>query len=112
MTVVPWATAAGASDSETAPPAENRAMSTPSNASGLASTTSWVAPATETVEPADRPEAMSRSSPSGKSRSRRTWIIVRPTAPVAPTTATVSGRGVIPGTAPLRFSRFRAPAGV
>src|SRR5450432_2822084 len=48
---------------------------------------------------------MSRSSAMGKSRSRRTWIIVPPTSPVAPTTATVSGWRVIRGTPPLRGSR-------
>jgi hypothetical protein len=32
-----------------------------------------------------------RSSPTGNSRSLRIWIIVRPTTPVAPTTATVRG---------------------
>ena len=91
MTVAPWATAPGARSSETVPPAEKRAMSTPSNASGTASPTSSVRPPTLTIRPADRPEASRRSSRSGNSRSLRTWIIVRPTTPVAPTTATVSG---------------------
>ena len=47
--------------------------------------------------PADRPEASRRSSPTGNSRSLRIWIIVRPTTPVAPTTATVRGSTVHEG---------------
>ena len=91
MTVAPRATAAGASSFEMSAPAENRAMSTPSKASGTASAISSVRPSTDTVRPADRPEASRRSSPTGNSRSLRIWIIVRPTTPVAPTTATVRG---------------------
>ena len=91
MTVAPWATAAGASSCDTPAPAEKSAMSTPSNASGTASPISSVRPSIETVRPADRPEASSRKSATGNSRSLRIWIIVRPTAPVAPTTATVRG---------------------
>ena len=53
-----------------------------------------------TVRPADRPDASRRSSPTGNSRSLRTWIIVRPTTPVAPTTATVRGWRVMSGMAP------------
>ena len=91
MTVAPRATAAGASSFEMSAPAENRATSTPSKASGTASAISSVRPSIDTVRPADRPEASSRSSPTGNSRSLRIWIIVRPTTPVAPTTATVRG---------------------
>ena len=61
-----------------------------------------------TVRPADRPEASRRSSPTGNSRSLRTWIIVRPTTPVAPTTATVSGWRFIRDMAPLAQSLGRA----
>ena len=91
MTVAPRATAAGASSLETSAPAENSAMSTPSKASGTASPISSVRPSIDTVRPADRPEASRRNSPTGNSRSLRIWIIVRPTTPVAPTTATVRG---------------------
>ena len=66
-------------------------MSTPSKASGTASPTVRVRPPALTVFPADRPEASKRSSPTGKPRSLRIWIMVRPTTPVAPTTATVRG---------------------
>ncbi len=51
ITVAPWATAAGASSSETSPPAENSAMSTPSKAPGTASPISRVRPSIETVWP-------------------------------------------------------------
>ena len=91
ITVAPWATAAGARSSDTVPPAEKRAISTPSKASGTASPTSSVLPPTLTIRPAERPEASRRSSLSGNSRSVSTWIIVWPTTPVAPTIATVSG---------------------
>ncbi len=93
MTVAPRAAASGASWRDTSVPAEKRAMSTPSKASGIASPTVSVRPSALTVDPAERPEASRRSSPTGKLRSASTWIIVRPTTPVAPTTATVSGRG-------------------
>src|SRR5829696_1079987 len=108
MTVAPCATAAGASCTEMSAPAEKRAMSTPANASGPASAISSVRPSIETVRPAERPEARRRSSPTGNSRSLRIWIIVRPTTPVAPTTATVRGRGFMVGAAPLILSQGRA----
>src|SRR5207247_2656422 len=104
MTVAPRATAGGASSREASPPAEKRAMSTPSKASPVASSTSRVAPSIETVLPADRSEASRRRSPTGNSRSRRTWIIVRPTTPVAPTTATVRFWRVMSDMAPLSLS--------
>src|SRR5512140_1875637 len=90
-TVQPRAAASGASIVDTSPPAEKSAMSTPAKASGVASSTVIVRPAALTVEPADLPDASNRSSPTGNCRSARTWIIVRPTTPVAPTTATVNG---------------------
>src|ERR1035437_1416920 len=101
ITVQPCATACGASSRETSAPAENSAMSTPSKASGVASCTATGRPATGTVIPAERPDARSRSSAIGKARSSRTEIIVRPTTPVAPTTATVRGRVVVRDMAPL-----------
>src|SRR5512143_2551906 len=108
MTVAPWATAAGVRSRDTSPPAENRAMSTPSNADGTASPISSERPSRRTLCPADRPEARRRSSPTGKSRSLRTWIIVRPTTPVAPTTATVRECRFMRGVAPLARSLGRA----
>ena len=50
---------------ETSVPAEKRAMSTPSNASGVASPIVRVRPSALTVEPAERPDASSRSSRTG-----------------------------------------------
>src|SRR5581483_11577886 len=88
---------------------EKRAMSTPASASGLASATSSERPSTETTVPADRPEARSRSSRSGNSRSTRTEIIVLPTRPVAPTTATVRGSGFTVDTTPTTGCDGRAP---
>ncbi len=108
MTVAPRAAAAGARSREMSAPALKRAISTPSKASGTASAISMVWPRTDTVRPADRPEASRRNSPTGKSRSPRTWIIVRPTTPVAPTTATVSGLPFILGMAPHALSLVRA----
>ncbi len=112
MTVAPRATACGASSSEMSAPAEKRAMSTPSNASPTASPIWWVWPSIAIVRPADRPDASKRSSPTGNSRSLRTWIIVRPTTPVAPTTATVRGDRVVSGMAPRRLLHWQGTAGV
>ena len=58
----------------------------------------WSAP----TRPADRDDAIRRSSATGKSRSSRIASIVVPTAPVAPTTATVdwlAHRSAPPGAA-------------
>ena len=77
-----------------------------------ASPISSVRPSTETVRPADRSDASSRSSPTGNSRSRRTWIIVRPTTPVAPTTATVRVGRVMSGMAPLSLSLAGHPGSI
>ena len=101
MTVQPRAAACGASSRDVPPPAEKRAMSTPSKASGVASATSTWRPSNGSVDPAERAEASSRISPIGKPRSSRTVAIVRPTTPVAPTTATVRGSGECPDMAPL-----------
>ena len=73
-------------------------MSMPSKASGVASSTVMSRPATVMVVPAERADARSRSSVYGNCFSVRTWIMVRPTAPVAPTTATVSFSGLVSGT--------------
>ena len=67
-----------------------------------------IAAVDETFRPADRPEASRRSSPTGNSRSLRIWIIVRPTTPVAPTTATVRGLWFIREMAPLAHTLIRA----
>ena len=100
MTVAPRLAASGASARDTSAPAEKSAISTPSNASGVASAISMVRSPTLTLRPTERPDASRRSSPIGKARSWRTLIIVRPTTPVAPTTATVKGSRFIGGMAP------------
>ena len=101
MTVAPRFAAAGASAVEVSPPALNSAMSTPSNASGVAWRTVWTVPATSTSVPALRSLASSRSSVNGKARSTSRRVIVLPTRPVAPTTATVRGFAITLGMAPL-----------
>ena len=89
-TTQPRLAASGASSLEVPPPAEKMAMSMPSKASGVASSTVMSRPATVMVVPAERADARRRSSVYGNRFSVRTWIMVRPTAPVAPTTATMS----------------------
>ncbi len=84
------AAARGAWTAETAAPGLNRAMSQPWKSklsSGLTFSTR-VSP-NETSAPADRPEATAATSSAGKRRSARVFSISRPTAPVAPTTATL-----------------------
>ncbi len=97
-TTQPRLAASGASSFDVPPPAEKIAMSMPSKASGVASSTVMSRPATDMVVPAERADARRRSSVYGNCFSVRTWIMVRPTAPVAPTTATVSFSGLVSGT--------------
>ena len=112
MTVQPRFAASGASSLLVPPPALNSAMSTPSNASGVARPTVWSVPPTFTTRPALRADARSRSSVIGSCFSRRTWIIVRPTAPVAPTTATTREFGLVRGTVRPASDRLSGTAGV
>ena len=99
MTVQPRFAASGASSFDVPPPALKSAMSIPSNASGVASSTVMSPqPGTATVLPAERSDASRRRVVIGNRFSRRTCVMVRPTAPVAPTTATVSVEGALPGT--------------
>ena len=65
MTVAPRFAASGASAFDVSPPALNSAMSTPSKASGVASSTSISRPPTSIRRPADRSEASRRSSVIG-----------------------------------------------
>ena len=76
MTTAPAAAAAGARVPETLAPAEKRAMSTPSNDSGRASSTVRRWPEMTSVVPAERADASGRSVANGKARSMRTWSIV------------------------------------
>ena len=71
-TTQPRLAASGASSFEVAPPAEKIAMSMPSNASGVASSTVMSRPSTVTVLPAERSEARRRSSVYGNRFSVRT----------------------------------------
>ena len=103
MTVAPRLAASGASAFEVSPPALNSAMSTPSKDAGVASATVCATPPTSMTRPTDRPDASRRSSPIGNSRSSSVRIIVPPTTPVAPTTATVRDFVLTPGMAPLWF---------
>ena len=62
---------------------------------------------------AARPSARTRAAAarsSGSAFSSRTWVIVRPTAPVAPTTATVRDSGRVSGMVRPSATGCRAPA--
>ena len=87
----PRLAASGARSLETEPPALKSAMSTPWNASGVATSTGHSLPPNVIVRPSAF-EARGMRVPTGKPRCSSTAIIVRPTRPVAPTTATVRGR--------------------
>jgi hypothetical protein len=59
-----------------------------SKVSRLRTVSTWSSPK-ETRCPAERAEASATTSPTGKLRSDSVFSISRPTAPVAPTTATL-----------------------
>ena len=90
ITTQPAAAARGACTAETAAPGENRPMSVPrkSNFSRFWTLSVRFSPK-DTSCPAERPEASATTSLTGKSRSASVFRISRPTAPVAPTTATL-----------------------
>ena len=89
ITTQPAAAARGACAAEIAAPALNSAMSQPakSNVSRLRTFSTRFGP-NEISWPTERDEARIAMSSTGKSRSARTLMISRPTAPVAPATAT------------------------
>src|SRR6478736_4059037 len=87
-TVAPARTASGAKRREVLLPAENSAMSTPRKLVSVSSRTGSALLRNVSALPAERTEANSRSSDSGKRRCSRQRISSRPTAPVAPTIAT------------------------
>ena len=64
-------------------------MSTPSNAEGPSGSTGKVSPLNSTVLPALRSEARNLIEPTGNDRSASRRVIMSPTAPLAPTTATL-----------------------
>ena len=70
-------------------PALKKAKSTPANDWGVASSTVYSWPSTSILRLAERAEARSFNPAKGKRRSTRTSIMVCPTIPVAPTTATL-----------------------
>lgn len=90
----PAATTASRIALETSEPAENSAMSTPSNDSEIISCTvsspagTSPQPSKGSFLPAERADASARTSLAGKSRSCKTFRNSFPTAPVAPATAT------------------------
>ncbi len=90
MTTQPASAARGACTAETDAPGLNRPMSQPrkSKVSRFFTLSTCLSP-NDTSEPVDRPEARATTSDTGKLRSARVFNISRPTAPVAPTTATL-----------------------
>src|SRR5215207_6533919 len=89
MTMQPAAAAFGANSRETAAPAENSPMSAWLKSNVASSSTGMLRPLKVAVLPSERLLARGNSSVTGNSRSSRTLIIVSPTSPVAPTTATL-----------------------
>ncbi len=88
MQTAPVAAISGRKAREIAPPAETNATSTPRAASTVSSRTSCSVSANVTRRPALRALASGTNSSTGNRRSSRMRIISRPTAPVAPMTAT------------------------
>ena len=79
MTVAPAAATRSARARDAVAPAENRAMSRPSYEAVSASSTTRSVPFQAIVRPAERAEANSRSSSTGKSRSSRMVSMTPPT---------------------------------
>ena len=75
------------------------ATSTPSKASSDRATTSTCSPRTASLRPAERGEAIRRISPQMSACWDRIWSMTVPTAPVAPTTASVGPYRVWPSAA-------------
>ena len=71
------------------PPAENRAISTPSKESSFNTSTGISLPRKVTFLPKDRSEASGTKRATGNFLSSKQATICCPTAPVAPTTATL-----------------------
>ena len=65
-TTAPCRTAIGANRRDTAPPAENSAISTPGKLSSFSSSTAMPSPRNSSLLPAERPDANRRSRSSGK----------------------------------------------
>src|SRR5690242_2856290 len=95
-TTAPRAAAIGAHRAETSSGTSNMATSTPSKTSALSACTSARRPRTRSWRPAERAEATRRISPQTSSLVESRSSITLPTAPVAPTTASV-GRHPVTG---------------
>src|SRR3954453_1920363 len=87
-TLAPALTAIGANFLEMLPPAENRAMSTPSKARSVSSSMTTSCPRNDTILPAERALASALSLPTRKPRLSMGAMNSAPTAPVTPTIAT------------------------
>ena len=95
-------------------PAETNATSTPRHASTVSSRTRCSVPPKVTGSPSLRAEASGTNPSTGNARSSRIRIISRPTAPVAPITATLTSRLLRPGRtarAPRGAPARRGPCG-
>ena len=87
ITVVPAAANFGAHSNEVSPPAENKAISAFISTAVCMPTTLYFFPLNSISLPTDRSEATGINSVTGKFLSARTFNIISPTIPVAPTTA-------------------------
>src|SRR6185369_7024263 len=88
ITVVPAAANFGAHSSDTDPPAEKRARAGFWEIASAGLFTKNVLPLNSISLPTERSDATGISSVTGNLRSANTWIILVPTRPVTPTTAT------------------------
>ncbi|CAB4582262.1 unannotated protein [freshwater metagenome] len=93
--MAPRAAAIGAHCAETSSGTSNMATSTPSNTSGASACTVTSSPRTINFLPALRADAINLISPQTSSRSVNRPSITVPTAPVAPTTASVGFFAII-----------------
>ena len=87
-TTAPALTAIGANFLEMPPPAENSAISTPSNEFSVSSSMTIVCPRKSSVLPAERALASAFNFQSGNRRFSRVAMNSAPTAPVTPAMAT------------------------
>ena len=88
ITTAPALTAVGANFREMPPPAENSAISTPSNEFSVSSSITILSPRKSMVLPAERALASALSLPTGKARLSMVAMNSAPTAPVTPAMAT------------------------
>ena len=103
----PFSTATGPNFFEIDPPAENNAMSCPSNELSVSSSTTYVSPSNSTFDPALRALASIFISLYGKSLSLSTRRNSCPTAPVMPAMTTFG-----PLRRSLRLDAHRASASI